>query len=319
MEVNFLLEQVVDAPFRPQLEQLLNVLSIEALTDVLANGPGEWWIERGNGLEPLPQIHLPTDNFERLVRFLISLGDRHLDLITPVTDVSISPKSLPPLQQLGISRLRVHAVLKSELSETTLLSVRVHREAALLLEDLQALGMLNPLQRGLVQKIIDQRSNFIISGAAGSGKTTLLRAILAESPNLRTVAVEDAAELVPSPGHVIGMQSRQANTEGAGAIGVAELARQALRMRPDRLVIGEVRGTEVEVLLQAMNTGHRGSAGTIHANSANEVYPRLRLLALSTGLTDEAFAATCTAIDFVIHLDNRSGVRTVASIGELCH
>lgn len=317
--VNFLLEQLVDAPFRPQLEQVLNVLSLDGLTDVLANGPSDWWLDRGFGLEALTQLAMPLDKYESLTRFLIALGDRHLDSANPITDVSISTVAFPIIATLGIGRLRVHAVLRSSVSDATALSIRVHRQEVPTLESLHEADMFSNRQLDQLRQIMATRANFIVSGGAGCGKTTLLRAMLSSDPKLRTVVVEDTAEIVPYPGHGIGLQARQANIEGVGAISIDELARQALRMRPDRLVIGEVRGTEVEVLLQAMNTGHSGSAGTIHANSATDVYQRLRVLGLAAGFTDDAFkAAASSAIQWVIHLTRRYDTRTISSIGALC-
>lgn len=317
--MNFLLEQLVDAPFRPQAEQFLNVLAVDGVTDVLANGPADWWLERGSGLEPLSQLEMPVERFEGLIRFLIALGDRHLDAANPITDVSISPYSLPVLASLGIGRLRVHAVLRSGVTDATTLSVRVHRHSAPSLQALMDAGMFSQEQFERLGKILSDRANFLISGAAGTGKTTLLRAMLMGEPQLRTVVVEDTAEIVPYSGHVVGLQSRQANVEGAGAIQLEELARQALRMRPDRLVVGEVRGAEVAVLLQAMNTGHAGSAGTIHANSAADVGQRLRMLGLAAGLSDAALdSAAASGIDCVIHLSRSHGKRNISSIGALC-
>ena len=315
--MNFLLEQLVDAPFRAAFERLLNLLAVPGLSDVLANSEHEWWIDRGHGLERIPEFAISSNDYNEVARFLVALGDRHLDLIAPVVDVSFGVRTLPVLEQLGVARLRVHAVLESELSEQTLLSIRVHPAKGYSLDALSDSGMFNTVQHRMLLNLISRRQNFVISGSGGSGKTTLLRAMLNESPTLRTVVVEDTAEILPVAGHVVGLQSRQANTEGAGAIELDVLARQALRMRPDRLVIGEVRGNEAKVLFHAMNTGHAGSASTIHANSSSQVAERLRVLAASAGLPDESFAeVSATAIQWVIHLARVDGVRTIQSIEE---
>lgn len=315
--MNFLLEQLVDASFRPHFERLLNLISIDGVTDVLANACDDWWIDRGQQLERVDKMVIPNQQYQELARFLIALGDRHLDIISPATDASISRLALPVLTQLGVERLRVHAVLESEVSDFTLLSIRIHRAQELDLGRLLDLEMITEIQRLHLRQILARRQNFVVSGGAGTGKTTLLRAMLAESSHLRTVVIEDSFELVPLAGHVVGMQSRQANTEGAGRVELAALAREALRMRPDRIVIGEVRGAEVEVLLNAMNTGHAGSAATVHANRASQVFSRLKSLALLSGHTDESFRlAAESAVDWVLHLELVDGKRKLVEIEE---
>jgi pilus assembly protein CpaF len=315
--MNFLLEQLPDASYRRHFEKVLNLLSLTGVTDVVCNGPSEWWVDRGRGLEPVRELSVPELELQEMARFLVGLGDRHLDLISPVTDAAISVKNLPALAQLGIDRLRVHAVLASEISEQTLLSIRVHRAARQGLDELAEAGLMSFAQFGRLREILNARANFVISGPTGSGKTTLLRAMIAESPQLRTVVVEDTFEILPVAGQVVGLQVRQPNSDGAGELDLALLAREALRMRPDRLVVGEVRGSEVDVLLKAMNTGHRGSAASLHANSAFEVPARMLSLALQAGHSRESFyAAAEAAIDFVIHLDFEGGVRKVTQIEE---
>jgi pilus assembly protein CpaF len=168
--------------------------------------------------------------------------------------------------------------------------------------------MFTAAQGAKLAQLMAEQQNFLIAGPAGAGKTTLLRALLAQDPERRTVVVEDTAELLPMPGHVVGLQARQANIDGRGAITLDALAQQALRMQPQRLVIGEVRGSEVMVLLQSMNTGHAGSAATIHANSPQTVYPRLRGLAQSAGASDSAFQLLAqSAIQKVIFLGGPQG------------
>lgn len=316
--MNFLLEQVPDASFRGYLESLLNLLSIPGVTDVFCNGPADWWVDRGKGLEQVSEIQMPPRELQEMARFLVALGDRHLDLISPITDAAITNANFPVLKQLGIDRLRLHAVLESEISEQTLLSIRVHRASVAHLTRLCDDGMFTGAQLAKLQEILRTRGNFIVSGPTGSGKTTLLRAMLSENEQLRTVVVEDTFELLPIPGQVVGLQVRRPNAEGAGDIDLETLAREALRMRPDRLVIGEVRGPEVAVLLKAMNTGHAGSASTIHANSASDVYSRLLALSLEAGFTQTSFVPLVrSAVQWVVHLQFEGPDRKIKEIEAL--
>jgi pilus assembly protein CpaF len=298
------------------MQSLLAALANPKTTDILANGPADWWVDTGSGLVPSPELNTTSDVLAELAVFLVELGERHLDQASPICDVAISTKELPVLESLGINRLRVHAVLESAISSLTLISIRVHRAQVLRLADLHVGGMLNDLQLGQLRAVLSERQNFIISGASGSGKTTLLRAMMAESSALRTVVVEDTAELLPVEGHVVGLQVRQANTDGQGYISLEALAQQALRMRPDRLIVGEVRGPEIAVLLRAMNTGHLGSAATLHANQASAVFGRMRALAMEAGFTDRSFeSAAALAVQKVIHLSGTGNSRRVEWVG----
>lgn len=306
-------EQVAIAN-RFAVAQFLELLNQPKVTDVVANGASRWLVNRGDGFTQLTGITCTSSDLARLCRELVDLADRHLDLANPICDVSLTSRQLPRLAAMNIHSLRVHAVLESSVSPSTLLSVRVHREGFTSLSALKDLGMFNNSQESLLRQIINNRENFLIAGPAGSGKTTLLRAMLAQTPQLRTVLVEDTAELLPIPGHAVGLQARQSNIDGRGEISLQVLSQQALRMQPQRLVIGEVRGPEVLVLLQAMNTGHAGSAATIHANSAQAVYPRLRGLALNA--EESAFRQLAkSAIQKVIFLSNHTN-RNVSWIGD---
>ena len=310
----FILDLLAGDAIQPQFQKLLSLVLRPDVSDVVANGSSEWWLDSGQGLVQLAGFQLDSQTFEELVRLLVALGDRHVDQVTPIADVAISSVQLPILERYGISRLRLHAVVVSAVSDLTLLSIRVHRVGGFDLADLLAGGMITQSQASILSNLSKKRANLLISGPSGSGKSTLLRALIAHTPNLRTVVVEDTAELVPAAGHVVGLQVRQPNIEGAGAIKLQTLAIQALRMRPDRLVIGEVRGDEAAVLLQAMNTGHRGSAATLHANSIGAVLPRLQALLAPSGFSAATVVqATRTAIDFVIQLD-RSPNRCVVEI-----
>jgi len=301
--VNHILEQLAEPSVRPHFELLLSLALRSGVTDVLANGPGQFWVDSGKGLELQEAPIISERQFDHLARLIVALGDRHLDQVAPIADVSIGAAQLPLLCQHGVSRLRVHAALASAVSDQTLLSVRVHRIQGFGLAELASRGMFSQGQGVELQKIIDRRANFLVCGPAGSGKSTLLRAMLAETPGLRTVVVEDSAEIVPVAGHVVGLQVRQANVEGEGAITLENLAREALRMRPDRIVVGEVRGAEASVLLSAMTTGHRGSAATLHANSVAAVRPRLTSLAATSGVGADSFDRLFDeAIDAIIQL-----------------
>ncbi|MFM5905754.1 MAG: CpaF family protein [Micrococcales bacterium] len=299
----------------PVLAQLLRLVGEPGVTDVLLNGPSQVWVDRGAGLQDSQAFQLSGELLLELGFSLAQLADRHVDLANPMGDFVLGSRQLPPLAQLGVESLRVHVVLESAVSPVTLLSVRVHRVGGLPLATLAESGFCTGSQLRELQVLASGGANFLISGAAGCGKTTLLRAMLQQTPALRTVIIEDSAELVPAAGHLLGLQTRQANTEGRGEIGAAQLLRQALRMRPDRLVVGEIRGDEVSVLMQALNTGHLGSAATIHANSAVSVPSRLLGLALQAGVPESVFWLTAPqAFHWVIQLERVDGKRRVQGI-----
>jgi pilus assembly protein CpaF len=180
-------------------------------------------------------------------------------------------------------------------------------------DDLAERGSVDAAGAEVLRTIVAGRLAFLVSGGTGSGKTTILGAMLGEVPSReRIVLVEDSTELDPDHPHVVRLQARPANTEGAGEVHLRDLVRQAMRMRPDRLVVGEVRGSEVVELLSAMNTGHEGGAGTVHANSAADVPARLEALGLLAGLERQAVHALIAAgLDVVLHLGRENGVRVV--------
>jgi pilus assembly protein CpaF len=309
--------QLITGPLAADYRRLLGLLSIPGVTDLMANGANDWWLDSGSGLQLLGSVGIGEPGLLVLSRYLIELGERHIDQASPIADVAISCQQLPQLESLGISGIRVHAVLESAVSDRILLSIRVHRNQSLGLQDLVASGMVGTEQVPVLLEMLTKRSNFLIIGPAAAGKTTLMRSLLAESASLRTVIIEDTAELMPVAGHCIGLQVRQPNIEGVGWISLQALAIQALRMRPDRIVIGEVRGPEVLELLSAMNTGHRGSAATLHANAAAQLFTRVRAMA-GTGVTDSSLRAMLeTAVDCVIQLGFHSGQRRVIQIGGL--
>lgn len=185
-------------------------------------------------------------------------------------------------------------------------------------EDLRAAGFFYPGAEELVRRALTDRANLLITGAGGSGKTTLLGALLGEAAkDERLVVIEDVSELRISHPHVVSLEARQANIEGAGEVPLARLVRESLRMRPDRLVLGECRGAELRELLAALNTGHDGGAGTLHANSLNDVPARLEALGALADMSAGAIARqTVSAIDLVMHVERHKGVRQLVDMGE---
>jgi pilus assembly protein CpaF len=280
-----------------------------AVTDLFVNGEAGLWVDAGAGLARVSQWNHDEASIRDLAVRLIALGGRHIDEASPCVDVRLA------------EGIRVHAVLPPVSSTGTLLSIRLPRVQRLGLADLAAGGLFgdgaHTDQVARLRAAVHNRENLLVTGAAGSGKTTLLAALLGEAPpEERIVVIEDVAELRIDHPHVVGLESRQANLEGAGRIGLDSLLREALRMRPDRLVLGECRGVEIRELLAALNTGHDGGAGTLHANSLADVPTRLEALGALAGMSAAAVARqTVSAIDLVLHLERHGGTRRLAQVG----
>jgi pilus assembly protein CpaF len=254
----------------------------------------------GSGLSVIDQLSFSEEEIAALARELIEVGGRRLDQANPFADVSLP------------GGLRVHAVLKSACSDKTLISIRLHSLDAIALGQLLDQDFANPAQKELIQEIAVSGQSVLITGATGTGKTTLLRAMLLESSE-RVIALEDVTELTGS--NIICLQTKPKNIEGQGEVTLDDLVRQALRMRPDRICIGEVRGKELISMLQALNTGHRG-ATTLHANSLEQVPERLISIASSQGLSTKALSRLVpSAFDYVIALVASGGKRKVSGIG----
>jgi pilus assembly protein CpaF len=262
-------------------------LSQDGLTDLVLNGSAGFALI--HGIWQPAELALSPAEVTRLAIDLCDRGGRHLDLANPFADVSLAG-------------MRVHAVLAAGVSEQPLLSIRKH--SARVVEVAAEL-----------QEIVRERKNFLVSGATGAGKTTLIRSMLSNLED-RVITIEDVAELGFERTNFVSLVARQANIEGRGELGVERLFREALRMRPDRIILGEVRGSEFGLLLQALNTGHSGSAATLHANSLAAVPDRLIALGLMSGFSPETTIALAkTAIDSVIHVEGRHF--RVARLGEL--
>lgn len=283
------------------------LLRHETVTDVLVNGPDRVYTDTGSGLE-LTDVTFPDDGaVRRLAQRLASSAGRRLDDATPYVDLRLSDGT------------RFHAVLAPLSRPGTLLSLRVPRSRALDLAELVRRGTVCDEGADLLRRVVQARLAFLVTGGTGSGKTTLLNALLTlVDPRDRLVVVEDASELRPAHPHVVGLEARPPNIEGAGAVPLQVLVRQALRMRPDRLVVGEVRGGEVCDLLAAMNTGHEGGCGTLHANSSVDVPARIEALAMAAGLPRAAaHSQLASALDVVVHLERVGTRRRVAEVAVL--
>jgi len=284
------------------------LLALPGVTDVLVNGARQVWLDRGRGLELTDLVFPDDDAVRRLAQRLAATGGRRLDDASPYVDLRLPDGT------------RFHAVLAPVARPGTVLSLRVPRRRVFTLADLQEAGAVSPEGARLLRRIVECRLAFLVSGGTGSGKTTLLNALLTLCDHdERLVLVEDSSELRPEHPHVVALEARPPNIEGSGEVTVRTLVRQALRMRPDRLVVGEVRGAEVVDLLAAMNTGHEGGCGTLHANSAVDVPNRVASLAMAAGLSrGAALSQLASAVDLVVHLHRtRGGVRRLRDIGVL--
>ncbi|WP_019873949.1 TadA family conjugal transfer-associated ATPase [Sporichthya polymorpha] len=280
------------------------LLAEPGVTDVLVNGPQEVWVDRGAGLVRVAVDLGDEAALRRLAQRLVAAAGRRLDDSCPFADAVLPDGT------------RLHAVLAPVAVRGTALSLRVPRRSRFTLADLVAAGTIPADGMRWLRALVEARLAILVSGGAGTGKTTLLATLLGlVAPDERIVLVEDTRELDPDHAHVVRLEARPPNVEGAGAIGLRELVRQALRMRPDRLVVGEVRGGEVIDLLAALNTGHRGGGGTVHANEAAAVPARLEALAAAAGMRRDALHAQLAAgIDAVVHLEREEDGRRVTGI-----
>ncbi|MEU4622457.1 TadA family conjugal transfer-associated ATPase [Actinoplanes sp. NPDC023801] len=285
---------------------LAPLLADPLVTDVLVNNL-QVWIDRGAGLERAPVRFTDAAEVRRLAQRLVAACGRRLDDGQPYADARLPDGT------------RLHAVLPPVATNGPYLSLRTFRQRPFTLDDLVEHGTIPPVAAPVLAAVVAARLAYLVTGGTGSGKTTLLATLLGlVPPDERIVLVEDAAELRPLHPHVVALQARTANVEGAGAVGLSDLVRQALRMRPDRLVIGECRGAEIVDLLGALNTGHDGGAGTLHANAPGDVPARLEALGLLGGLPRAALhAQVVAALQVVLQVRRTGEGRTLESISVL--
>jgi pilus assembly protein CpaF len=282
------------------------LLDLAGVTDVLVNGPDSVWVDQGGGLVRADVRFADEAAVRGLAQRLAALAGRRLDDASPYVDAALPDGT------------RLHAVLPPVASAGTCLSLRTFTAHGFTIDELEDAGTLRNGAALLLWAIVRAKAAFLVTGGTGTGKTTLLASMLGlVEPTERLILVEDAAELRPAHQHVVRLTARPPNVEGAGEVSLRDLVRQALRMRPDRLIVGEVRGAEVVELLTALNTGHAGSGGTVHANSAAQLPARLEALGALGALDRHAVRSQmAAAVQVAIHLGRqRDGSRVLTEIG----
>ena len=285
---------------------LSSLMADVTVTDVLVNAADEVWVQRAGAALELTECRFrsPSELRDLAQRWVTEAGGR-LDASEPLADVVLRDGS------------RLHAVLPPISPSGPLLSIRRFPRRRFSLSDLAHAGMFDDGVGERLQQLVQERATIVISGATGTGKTTLLNALIGCVTDERVVVIEETPELQPSCPHVVRLCARRANAEGRGEITLDSLSRNALRMRPDRIIVGEARGSEASVALTAMATGHEGSMLTIHARSADSVIDRLVTLSLQagSGASESSLQeAARSAVDLVVHLEARGGRRRVAQL-----
>jgi pilus assembly protein CpaF len=292
------------------LGPLEELLADPAVEEVMVNGPDTVYVERRGRIEATAvAFEDEEDQRNAIERILAPLG-RRVDELSPMVDARLADGS------------RVNVVIPPLAVDGPVVSIRRFAAARPGPEELVRSGSLSAAQRDRLEAAVAARRSVLVSGGTGSGKTTLLNALSSfVDPAERVVTIEDAAELRLQQPHVVRLESRPAGVEGRGEVTIRDLLRNALRMRPDRIVIGEVRGTEALDLLTALNTGHAGALSTVHANSPSDALARLETLALmaGVGLPHEAIATQVRrGIDLVVHLERGAdGSRRVVDLAEV--
>lgn len=294
-------ERRIPSSARTALGPLAAVVADPEATDVFVTADGGVWRDRGAGAERVPGLRLEPAAARALAVGLIAAGGRNVDEATPCADV-----------RLG-DGMRVHVALPPIAWGGTAISVRLPRVHRVTLDR----WGLDPTALAALQTALVERRTVLFTGATGSGKTTLMAAWLSDAlASDRIVIIEDVAEAPIAHPHLVALECRQPNMEGAGGVDLARLVREALRMRPDRLVVGECRGAEIREFLAALNTGHRGGAGTLHANSLGDVAARLEAVGMIAGLGPEALARQAmSGIDLVVHLERTPDGARRAALG----
>ena len=290
------------------LELLEEILVDSQITDILFDGHCSALVERAGELQTIAQPFKSEKELQQWVRAVMNSNGSRLDIAKPISEVTV---------ETSLGLIRIHAVLAGECSRRTQISIRRHGVSDLSLEELVSAGSITQSHLETLKQILRSRENFVIIGGTGSGKTTLLKSMLGEVSHERVITLEDSAEL-NLKGNCVSLITRENNHEGIGEITLGKLLREALRMRPDRLVIGEARGEELLLLLQAMNTGHTGSGFTLHANSVQDVIPRMLAILSSVGVSTElAKLLISSSLTWVIEVKRLGARREVTNVQKL--
>ncbi|MFP5297943.1 MAG: CpaF family protein [Actinomycetota bacterium] len=285
------------------------LMSDPSVTDILINGPDEVWCERSGVLERC-DVSFPEPELRAFVERMVGLAGGRIDASQPMADAKLPDGS------------RLHVVLPPLAPSGPLVSIRRFPSRWLDLDGLIRTGMMDPSEASLLRESVIERKTIVVSGPTGSGKTTLLAALLGCVPEgERVVLIEETPEIPAAASHLVSLVARPSNVEGRGEVSLADLVKTSLRMRPDRIVVGEVRGAEALDMLQAMNTGHEGSLTTVHANSPRDALSRIETMVLFSGLDLPLRAVreqVASALDVIIQLERRSdGKRVVSLIAEV--
>jgi pilus assembly protein CpaF len=289
---------------------LERLLVDDTITEIMVNGPYEVWIERQGRLYRTDVRFTDDSHLRRIIVKMVAQAGRRVDESTPMVDARLGDGS------------RLNAVLPPLSLSGPLLTIRKFPSRRLDATDLSRLGTLSPETVDFLDRCVRARLNILISGGTGTGKTTLLNVLSSSIPEEdRVVTIEETAELQLHQRHVLRLESRTRNAEGEGEVTIREMVRNSLRMRPDRIIVGEVRGAEALDMLQAMNTGHDGSLCTLHANTPRDALARAETMVLMAGYDLPIRAIrqqVCSALDLVVHLARvRDGSRRVTAISEV--
>src|SRR5689334_1391565 len=304
-----LIEEVLDETFG--LGPLELLLKDSSISDILINGPKNIYVERRGKLEKTNVQFRDNNHLMQIIDRIVSKVGRRVDEVCPMVDARLQDGS------------RVNAIIPPLALDGAAVSIRRFGSNPLKLEDLLNYKAFTPEMVMLLEGCIKARLNMIISGGTGSGKTTLLNTLSSFIPNHeRVVTIEDAAELQLQQDHVVRLETRPPNIEGKGAITATDLVKNALRMRPERIIIGECRGPETLDMLQAMNTGHDGSLTTLHANTPRDAVARLETMVMMTGFEMPIKAMrqqVASAVDLIIQANRlQGGPRKITHITEIC-
>ena len=286
------------------------LLRDDSISEIMVNSARQIYIERGGRLEQTPASFRDDAHVLKVINRIVSSVGRRCDEATPMVDARLADGS------------RVNAIIPPIALKGPSITIRKFSSTPLKIGDLIGYGSLSSQMAGFLEAAVKGRCNIIVSGGTGSGKTTLLNVLSGYIPDSeRIVTIEDAAELQLKQDHVVTLEGRPSNIEGKGVVSIRDLVKNALRMRPDRIIVGEVRSGETLDMLQAMNTGHDGSLTTVHANSSRDVISRLETMVLMSGMELPAKAIReqiTSAIDLIVHQSRlRDGSRKIINISEV--